>query len=443
MNLSKREIYNITVTDKNKKFLEKGFRYYFYRGLIFYAIMLILLSIPLITQRASLFDYLVLLVVMFLFYLLVCGMMWGFVSLSVRFGERRIKKLNISRNEYAEIVNKHSKDRLTEMYEQLTKRYQVESLHKLPEFRVPEHPIIYGKIGSWLGWGDLDGNQKKEGRKDRLVFIVAGAILSFFGLLGSGGMSVLTIIAGLVLVVFALFSKNIGQRSGHSLNTDSLTIYKTLLHYWNERFVQVDYRTKRTKDTSFGRQHVFDLADGDKVNIENCYEAPHPVNDELLSDTISYVYKNNRDIFKNGKSNIGILWNLQMPDVKEFDSDISSNFYLLPAGDQSKMYYYNYYTTREGYDIYITRKVLDKELDNVLEFLRPFTERGWKVGVEYTGDYMYIYLPEFLPDIENIASESELLHVCRRVDSFYSFFKRSLVWRYGDIEKWNKSEIKG
>lgn len=387
LNLTKKEIHNITVIDKNKKFLDKGFGHYYYRGLIFFFVILILFSIPLIRGDASGLDYLFLFIVLFLFYSMIMGMLWGFVSLSAWSGKRYIKKMNISRKEYEEIIHEHGKDGLTEMYEQLTKRYQVESLHKMPEFRVPENPVIYEKVGRWLGWDEVDKSQNRKKSK-----------------------------------------------------SDSLAIYKTLLHYWNKRFFQVHYTTKRTKNTSFGRKHVFDSVEGDKVTIENYYEAPHPVNDDLLFDTISYVYKQKKNVYDERKSNIGILWNLQMPDVKEFNSDISNNFYIAPAGKQSKVDFYNYHVTRGGYDVYITGDVLNRELDKVLELISPFTERDWELGVEYTGSYMYIYLPEFLPDIENITSESELLHVCRRVDSFYSFFKRSLVWRYGEIEMWNKGE---
>jgi hypothetical protein len=130
-----------------------------------------------------------------------------------------------------------------------------------------------------------------------------------------------------------------------------------------------------------------------------------------------------------------------MPEVKETDSSMENYFYLVPRGSESKMFFYSYHSTQDGYDVYTTGEQKQEELNHVLELIRPFTERNWDIGVEYTAGFMVVYLPEFLPDIKKITTEVELLHVCRRVDSFYSFLKRTLLWRYGNIDEWTEGEV--
>ncbi|MFB4169297.1 hypothetical protein [Virgibacillus sp. JSM 102003] len=472
MNLSFRELHNIQSMYTYYLFKQKAFKH-FLTGL--YVIIGMWLITAIITKGGY---FLTIGVVYLTIYLFLFGMIWltfTFVARKVEkkrmamnlsreqfenlighdrdtgrmnkqffkmhLAEKRLtKKKNVTPEEYKQIIEENSKDKITELYEQLTKGYQVDRLNKLPEFRVLENPLIYEKVGSWLGWGELDKQQKKEKRFDRYGIIFFGIIILVLGFFGTDEMSILGRIAGGCIVLYGLFSRKIGRKESKGKSSDSEAIYIGSLHYWNKSFYHVHRDTRYTYDTSFGRENIFDSTGDEKVKIVKWYNTVPPA-EKGSSDTIAYVYKQNKNVYKERDNAIGIYLNLYMPDVKEFDSSISNNFYLLPSGNESKKSLYSYHSTQEGYDIYSAGEPLQKAVNHVLELVRPFTERNWEVGVEYTRGYLTIYLPEFLPDIKEIKTEAELLHVCRRVDSFYYFLKRSFIWRYGDIKKWNKSEI--
>ena len=388
MRLSKQDVRLIKTTDSNRKFLNRGYSYYAYRGLIISAIIFILFLAPFIVWRVAWPYYVlifVLLLGLFLSYLLIIGIALGFTKRSVRTSNKRIQKLNVGQKEYEDIVNKPN----PYIVRELMGGHQIEQLYDLPDFNVNKNSSVYEKILNRL-------NRRKLGKLQQ---------------------------------------------------SESLTIYKSLLHYWNKHFSPINntHRSspRKTLDTSFGRQHIFDSNDNEKVKIENVYYIPNFVGDYSLTsdDTISYVYKRNENVYKGEDKDIGILWNLSMPYIKEFDSDITNGFYLIPAGEKPKMMFdYHYHASKEGYDIYIHGKMLNKELDEVLAFIRPFTERNWDISVQYSTTYLYVYLPEFLADITDITSESELYHVCECVNRFYSLLKRSFIWRYGELEKWNEGE---
>lgn len=262
------------------------------------------------------------------------------------------------------------------------------------------------------------------------------------GLLGdSGAISILFDILGVTVILFGLLSRSIGRRNHRRKGSDSLAIYNEVLHYWNNHFYHTPSSPgTRTTTPSWEKEQIFDATGNEKVRIRNAYSVPNLVKGSL-TDTISYVHKQNKNIYKSIENpDIGILWCLAMPEVKTIHADTMDNFYLVPSGKVPKRSFYSFYTTREGYDVYVTGDPPIKLLDHILELIRPFTERKWSVGIEYTESLMYVYLPEFLPNIENITKEAELLHVCRRVDSFYYFLKRSFIWRYGNIEKWDQGE---
>src|SRR5699024_3332364 len=99
-------------------------------------------------------------------------------------------------------------------------------------------------------------------------------------------MSIAFRIIGICMIAYGLFSKKIGR----GIDSDSTAIYTSLLHYWNKRFMHVHYKSRSINETSFGRQHIFDATEEDKVKIVNWYDTLPPVKD-ASPDTIAYVYK--------------------------------------------------------------------------------------------------------------------------------------------------------
>ncbi|GAB3055577.1 hypothetical protein [Virgibacillus ainsalahensis] len=439
MDLSKRQINNLKGLAGYYKLKRKGSLYYFSRGLIGVFIFQAFISIlGVFTGLNEVASHLVIALILFIGYSLLFYLIWGYIEFQGWLGKRVKNKAGLNMRELERIVEANSTDFATILEEGLREAYpEIEGFHELPEFRIPERPTVYGKIGSWLGWGELDKEQKKEKRSMKLYIIFFGALLLSLGIIGGGETAAVSIIFGGAVIVYGLLWK-----SKHSKGKDSLAIYQGLLHYWNTSFIHTDYRTRETLNNSFTKQLLFDASDDEKVKIKRCYEAIHPI-EQTLTDDIAYVFKQNKNVYKEETKGIGVLYKLAIPSIQkgmDTDTNVSNNFYLVPSGHGSKKTFYDYHSTVEAYDVYTAGEPSQEELNQVLKLIRPLTERNWDVAVEYSSNLMSIYLPEFLPDIENITTEAELLKVCRRVDSIYSFLKRTFIWRYGNIEKWNERE---
>lgn len=185
MSLSKKDIHDIKENAKNIKFLDKGFGHFYVRGLIVLAAIIILISIVFIVggiyeyiawKDLMIFLILIFFLLLFLFSLLM-GMFWWLLSFQRRLLERRMIKKNITRKQYKEALEEDNSVLLPEFFKEWVGRYQVDQLQSLSVFRVPEKPIIYEKIGSWLGWGGLDQDQKREKTSKRLGTMGVGAAL--------------------------------------------------------------------------------------------------------------------------------------------------------------------------------------------------------------------------------------------------------------------------
>ena len=154
------------------------------------------------------------------------------------------------------------------------------------------------------------------------------------------------------------------------------------------------------------------------------------------NDTISYVYyKEGLDIEKTSK--IGLHLRLVLPNRL---AKCLAPFLLVPAGNKVTMEKYKLQEVLETHDEYAKKELPKKRLDEILSFLQPLLDRNIHVAVKYNRA-LEIYIPDLLTKIDPIVSEEQVEQISDKINLWYDFYERSLIWRYGHIPaEWKEGE---
>ncbi|GFZ86924.1 hypothetical protein GCM10010978_28520 [Compostibacillus humi] len=307
----------------------------------------------------------------------------------------------------------------------------IEAFYPLPEFRIPERFDVYDRIEEQIGLGK-NKTLRRSGKAFFIAFIFLGIgfLLQHsiaYPLYGLGGLF-------LVIAVLAWFKKP----------NASLSIYRSY-HQWNKNltYSRNHYNSVRIDRTKNYQNHGF-MQEGDPKIISQylCHNF-FLQNGIETNDEFSLVMSKEKNVYTT-EDHIGIELTLMNPYVKA--NEIKTAFYLLPEGFQPKGFADRGFFEKEihlnGYQLFVTESATEYEIQEVVKLIQPLLDRNWKVFVFYHAWMIQIYLPEFLPNMEEIQTRDQLMKCCRRFDAVYSFYERSLIWRHGDISTWKKGERK-
>ncbi|WP_042221022.1 hypothetical protein [Oceanobacillus manasiensis] len=312
--------------------------------------------------------------------------------------------------------------------------------YEVPPFQVKKRPLIEDKVVRWLGLKVLDIGQQHYAKRLRKAYLWLTVYL-YIILTGIVAVSIITgspniFVLGIVLVFGFYKQWKWRKKRDEEMNSmrvsNTKIMYRYCIRYWNMKlkYIMPYFYFKGEANVSKEFLH-YGFESDHTLKLERI-----PQFSNVPNDTISYIkYKKGLDIEKTNK--VGLHLRLVLPNrlAKRLGP-----FLLVPAGNKVKMKKYKLQEVLDTHDVYAKKELPKKRLHEILSFLQPLLDRNIHVAVKYNRE-MEIYIPDLLTHVDPIISEEQIEQISDKINFWYDFYERSLIWRYGQIPaEWTEGE---